>query len=141
MGNWGISENATPKEKLKSEMADFLAGLNSCGEISYSSYSEIFDFSMELLDKMYELGKSYNSRILNIDKIQNSENKGEIKMFKIGDKVKIKPSKLDFYKKHTYSFVNLDEAGVVSQVMEETAVVRYGDLGYNIDKNDLYISE
>lgn len=58
MGNWGISENATEKEKLKSEMADFLGGLNSCGEISYSSYSEIFDFSMNLLDSMYELGKS-----------------------------------------------------------------------------------
>lgn len=58
MGNWGISENATEKEKIKSKMADFLGGLNSCGEISYNSYSEIFDFSMELLDKMYELGKS-----------------------------------------------------------------------------------
>lgn len=58
MGNWGISENATEKEKLKSETADFLGGLNSCGEISYSSYSEIFDFSMDLLDSMYELGKS-----------------------------------------------------------------------------------
>lgn len=57
MGSWGISENATPKEKLKSEMADYLHGLNSTGEISYSAYSEIFDFSMALLDKMYELGK------------------------------------------------------------------------------------
>jgi hypothetical protein len=61
MGNWGISENATPKEKLKSEMADFLNGLNSTGEISYSAYCEIFDFSHELLDKIYELGKLENS--------------------------------------------------------------------------------
>ncbi|WP_133017091.1 hypothetical protein [Clostridium cuniculi] len=60
-------------------------------------------------------------------------------MLKIGDKVKIEPSRLDFYKRHTYSFVNLNEAGVVSQVMEQTAVVMYGCLGYNIDKNDLYV--
>jgi hypothetical protein len=52
---WGISENATPKEKIKSEMADYLKGLNSTGAIDYSTYSEMFDFSMELLDKMYEL--------------------------------------------------------------------------------------
>lgn len=58
MGNWGISENATEKEKLKSKMADFLNGLNCCGDISISTYDEIFDFSMELLDSMYELGKS-----------------------------------------------------------------------------------
>ena len=57
MGSWGISQNAEPKEKIKSEMADFLNGLNSCGEISYSAYSEVFDFSMKLFDKMYELGK------------------------------------------------------------------------------------
>lgn len=60
MGNWGISENASEKEKMKSDMADFLNGLNSCGEIDYSSYSKIFDFSMELLEKMYQLGKNEN---------------------------------------------------------------------------------
>lgn len=60
MGGWGISKNATPKEKLKSEMADFLNGLNSVGEISYSAYSEIFDFSMDLFDKMYDLAKKEN---------------------------------------------------------------------------------
>lgn len=57
MGNWGISKNAPENEKLKSEMADYLSGLNSVGEISYSTYSELYDFSMGLLDKMYELGK------------------------------------------------------------------------------------
>lgn len=56
MGNWGISPNATSKEKLKSEMADFLNGLNSVGDISYETYNEIFNFSMDLLDKMHELG-------------------------------------------------------------------------------------
>lgn len=62
MGNWGISENATEKEKMKSEMADFLNGLNCTCVIDYNAYSEIFDFSMELLDKMYELGKKDNDK-------------------------------------------------------------------------------
>jgi hypothetical protein len=57
MGNWGISKNASNKEKLKSKMADYLHGLNSCCIIDYSQYSEAFDFSMTLLDEMYELGK------------------------------------------------------------------------------------
>lgn len=73
MGNWGISNTATPKEKLKSEMADFLGGLNSVGEISYSAYSEIFDFSMELLDKMYELAKCEK-----VDNIQDHICTGEL---------------------------------------------------------------
>ena len=56
MGNWGISETASDKEKLKSEMADYLNGLNSTGEISYATSCELFDFSMGLLDKMHALG-------------------------------------------------------------------------------------
>ncbi|KAF2421597.1 hypothetical protein [Bacillus subtilis] len=55
---WGISPKATNKEKLKAEMADYLNGLNSTGEITYEVYCEAFDFSMKLLDQMYELGKS-----------------------------------------------------------------------------------
>ncbi|MDR4182348.1 hypothetical protein [Bacillus subtilis] len=55
--SWGISSGATSKEKLKAKMADYLNGLNSTGAISYSVYSEIFDVSMNLLDKMYDLGK------------------------------------------------------------------------------------
>lgn len=54
---WGISENATEKEKLKSELADYLNGLNSTGVIGYIEYCSLFDFTMKLLDKMYELGK------------------------------------------------------------------------------------
>ena len=53
---WGISPNATPMEKIKSEMNDFLMGQNSCGIIDYSTYLEMYDFSMELLDKMYAQG-------------------------------------------------------------------------------------
>ncbi|RDY88715.1 hypothetical protein [Bacillus amyloliquefaciens] len=55
--SWGISPDATNKKKLNAEMADYLKGLNSTGVISYAVYSELFDFSMNLLDKMYDLGK------------------------------------------------------------------------------------
>lgn len=44
MGNWGIAKTATPKEKLKSEMSDYLNGLK------------------DLLDKMYDLAKSENKK-------------------------------------------------------------------------------
>ena len=58
MGNWGISKDVTPKEKLKSKMADFLNGLNCVGEINISTCDEIFDFSMDLLDEVFDLAKS-----------------------------------------------------------------------------------
>lgn len=54
--SWGISENANKKEKLKAEMTDYLNGLNSVGKIDYKTYSELIDFSMNLLDEMYNLG-------------------------------------------------------------------------------------
>ncbi|AKF30922.1 hypothetical protein ACO7RW_00970 [Bacillus amyloliquefaciens] len=55
--SWGISPDATNKEQLKAEMADYLNGLNSTGAISYAVYSEAIDFSMKILDQMYDLGK------------------------------------------------------------------------------------
>lgn len=79
MGNWGISPTAMPKEKIKSEMADFLNGLNSVGEISYSAYSEIFDFSMDILNKMYDLGKLESSKTVNINKVETFDNRKTIK--------------------------------------------------------------
>ena len=54
--SWGINQNASDKEKIKAEMNDFLKGLNSVGEIDYNTYSDIFDKSMELFNKMYKLG-------------------------------------------------------------------------------------
>lgn len=57
MSNWGVSKKASKKEEIKAEMSDFLGGMNSCGELSYRKYSEIWDFAMPLFDKMYELGK------------------------------------------------------------------------------------
>ncbi|MBQ6713186.1 MAG: hypothetical protein IJN28_05310 [Selenomonadales bacterium] len=58
MGNWGISPNASEKEKIKAEWADELNGKNSTGNIDYDTYSELFDVGMDLLDRMYKLGKS-----------------------------------------------------------------------------------
>lgn len=58
MSEWGISPSASEKEKIKAEWADELNGQNSTGKITYDVYSELFDVGMELLDKMYDLGKS-----------------------------------------------------------------------------------
>lgn len=55
--NWGIAETATEKEKIKSEFADLLHGLNSCGEIDIETYDELWNYTMPLFDKMYEQGK------------------------------------------------------------------------------------
>ena len=62
MGNWGIADTAPENEKLKSEFADFINGMNSCGEIDYDVYSQLFDFTMPLFDKMFELGKKYSNQ-------------------------------------------------------------------------------
>lgn len=55
--SWGIAETASDFEKLRGESADYLGGLNSCGLIDYDTYSQAFDFYMDLLQKMYDLGK------------------------------------------------------------------------------------
>ncbi|MNC15029.1 hypothetical protein D3C75_628290 [compost metagenome] len=58
MGNWGISENASEKEKIKQEVSDCLAGLNSTGVIDYTMYCNLYDRIIDgSLEKMYELGK------------------------------------------------------------------------------------
>ena len=58
MSNWGISPNASKKEKIKADYADILHGLNSTGAIPYNVYSDLFDDGMELFDRMYEQGKA-----------------------------------------------------------------------------------
>jgi len=58
-GRLGISSKAPENEKIKADMGDYyLHGLNSVGDIDYLAYSDIYDKSMELLEKMYELGKA-----------------------------------------------------------------------------------
>lgn len=55
--SWGISENASERERIKAEFNDYIKGLNSTGTIDYQTYSEMYDYIMPLFDKMYELGK------------------------------------------------------------------------------------
>lgn len=52
--SWGISENASEKEKLKSEVNDYFKGLNSCGIIDYIAYSELYDACMPILEECYD---------------------------------------------------------------------------------------
>ena len=56
--SWGIAETAPEIEKIKAESADYLGGLNSCGEIKWWIYSQAFDFYADLIQKAYELGKT-----------------------------------------------------------------------------------
>ena len=54
--SWGIAETAPAIEKIKAESADYLGGLNSCGEIEWRIYSQAFDCYADLIQKAYELG-------------------------------------------------------------------------------------
>ena len=56
--SWGISENASEKEKLKAEINDYFKGLNSCCFIDYIAYCELYDACMPIIDEMYERIKS-----------------------------------------------------------------------------------
>lgn len=51
--SWGISENASEKEKLKAEVNDYFHGLNAVGEIDYRAYCELYDVCMPILEKCY----------------------------------------------------------------------------------------
>lgn len=52
--SWGISENASEKEKLKSEVNDYFMGLNSCGIIDYIAYFDLYDVCMPILEECYD---------------------------------------------------------------------------------------
>jgi len=60
---WGISDNASEKEKLKTEINDFFRGLNSTCEIDYEAYSQIYDAVMPIIDDMYERRKEEDTDI------------------------------------------------------------------------------
>lgn len=51
---WGISENASEKEKLKAEVNDYFYGLNSVGKIDYLAYSDLYDVCMPILEECYD---------------------------------------------------------------------------------------
>lgn len=55
--SWGIAETASEIEKIKSESADYLSGLNSCGVIDWNTYNYAFDFYADLLMKAYKQGR------------------------------------------------------------------------------------
>ena len=55
--SWGIAETAPEIEKIKSESADYLNGLNSCGVIDWNTYNRAFDFYADLLKRAYEQGR------------------------------------------------------------------------------------
>ena len=52
--NWGISENASEKEKLKAEVNDYFHGLNAVGKIDYIGYSKLYDACMPILEECYD---------------------------------------------------------------------------------------
>jgi hypothetical protein len=57
MSGWGIADTAPKIEKIKAESADYLHGLDSCGKIEWSTYSDMFDFYADLIEKAYAQGK------------------------------------------------------------------------------------
>ena len=59
--SWGISPKASEKEKIKSEFNDYIKGLNSTGIIDYQTYSDLYDFTMPLFDRMYNLDRKESS--------------------------------------------------------------------------------
>ncbi len=52
--SWGISPNASEKEKLKAEVNDYFKGLNSVGMIDYKAYSDLYDVCMPILEECYD---------------------------------------------------------------------------------------
>lgn len=52
--SWGISKNASEKEKLKAEVNDYFHGLNSVAKIDYIAYCELYDACMPILEKCYD---------------------------------------------------------------------------------------
>lgn len=53
---WGIADTATQIEKIRAESSDYLDGLNSAGEIDYTTYSNLWDFYHDLIGEAYEQG-------------------------------------------------------------------------------------
>lgn len=65
MSGWGISENASEKEKLKAEVNDYFHGMNAVGEIDWIAYSELYDACMPILDRAYERMHKEESEVEN----------------------------------------------------------------------------
>jgi hypothetical protein len=48
--SWGISENATNKEKFWADINDCLKGFNSTGNIDYLTYCDLYDELRKIFD-------------------------------------------------------------------------------------------
>jgi hypothetical protein len=53
---WGIADTASQIEKIRAESSDYLGGLDSVGEIDYTTYCKLWDYYHDLLGKAYEQG-------------------------------------------------------------------------------------
>lgn len=60
--SWGISENASPKEKLWADINDTIKGFNSTGKIDYNTYCELYDELRKVIDTHITDGGDYNVR-------------------------------------------------------------------------------
>ena len=52
--SWGISENASDKEKLKAKINDYFYSLCSVGEIDYQFYENLYDVCIPIIDAEYD---------------------------------------------------------------------------------------
>ena len=71
MSNWGISENASEKEKLKAKFNDYLHGQNATGSIDWIAYNELYDAIMPILDRAYERMHKEESEQPNNEAVNN----------------------------------------------------------------------
>lgn len=61
--SWGISPNATEKEKIFADFNDSLQGINSEYGLSYYLYSNIYNIGRKLADKEYQQGRAEGESI------------------------------------------------------------------------------
>lgn len=54
--------NDSKKEQLEVKMADYLDDLRLEDEVSYDTYSDLFDKMQEMLDEAYKIGKKDGSK-------------------------------------------------------------------------------
>ena len=57
----------------------------------------------------------------------------------IGSKVKIKPDKIHFYEGNRAPFADLTKTGKIYNILGDTAVVMFENIGINVYKDDLCI--
>ena len=86
MSGWGIADTAPKIEKIKAESADYLHGLDSCGKIEWSTYSDMFDFYADLIEKAYAQGKEdAQHEIIHCNSCKHwTQSTGKMKVYGLG---------------------------------------------------------